>query len=327
MRLLFIGAAALALAAPLASADAPGPTSAQLKVSICHKTTSKTRPYVKIVVRTAATLRAHTATHHQDIIPAPAGPCPRTLLTATSGGTAISTDLLGVVERPEPGDPDGTGEATIHLRRGQGQVCFRLTADDIVLPATGTHIHRGNANVAGPVVVGLSNPNAGGAASGCVPASRPLVGQILRSRGSFYVNVHTSQFPEGAIRGQLGATQGVRFFVVGLRGANEVPPADPDGAGTAGVRMRQGQREVCFTIAVRNIMLPSIGAHIHRAPAGQNGDVVIPFTAPGLNGTSAGCVTADSAALVREIMANPAGFYVNVHNAEFPNGAVRGQLD
>lgn len=329
MRLLFIGALAMAVAAPLAAARAESPASPQLRVPICHKTASKTRPYAKIVVRDRATLRAHTATHHADIIPAPAGPCPRTVLTATRGGTAISTDLLGVVERPEPGDPDGEGRATIRLRRNQGQVCFRLSVDNIALPATGAHIHRGDATVAGPVVVGLRNPNAEGAASGCVPAARALVNEILANRGRFYVNVHTNDFPAGAIRGQLGPTEGVSFFVVDLRGANEVPQGsgDPDGAGTAAFRLHQGDREVCFTFAVRNILLPATGAHIHRGQRGENGPVVIPFTAPGLNGTSAGCVTADTAALVNEIMDNPARFYANVHNVPHPGGAVRGQLD
>jgi hypothetical protein len=321
MRLMLIGA----MVAVVAAASASAPTaSTQLRVAVCHKTTSKTRPYIKIVVRTTAALRRHQR-HAADIVPAPRGACPRTVLTPSSGGTAIRTSLRGVVERPEPGDPDGSGQATIRLRKNQGQVCFRLSVADIALPAVGAHIHRGNANVSGDVVVPLRNPNAQGTSSGCVTASRTIVNQILRSRGSFYVNVHTNAFPGGAVRGQLGPTAGVRFFIVGLRGSEEVPPADPDGTGTAGLRLRSGNTEVCFTLAVRDILLPATGAHIHRAPRGQNGNVVIPFAAP-VTGTSSGCVTAN-ADLVDEILANPEGFYVNVHNAQFPGGAVRGQLD
>jgi hypothetical protein len=322
MRLMLIGA----VVAVLVAASAPAPTaSTQVRVAVCHKTTSTTRPYTKIVVRTTAALRRHER-HPADIVPAPAGACPRTVLTPSSGGTAIRTSLRGIVERPEPGDPDGSGQATIRLRKNQGQVCFRLSVEDIALPAVGAHIHRGNANVSGDVVVALRNPNAQGVASGCVRASRTTVNQILRNRGSFYVNVHTNAFPDGAVRGQLGPTAGVRFFIVDLRGANEVPPADPDGSGTAGVRMRQGNSEVCFTIAVRDILLPATGAHIHKAPEGQNGDVVIPFTAPGLSGTSSGCVSANTN-LIQDILDNPDGYYVNVHNVQYPGGAVRGQLE
>lgn len=320
MRLTLIGAVVAVVAAVSASAPT---ASTDLRVAVCHKTTSTTRPYSKIVVLTTAALRRHER-HPADIVPAPAGACPRTVLTPSSGGTAIRTTLRGVVERPEPGDPDGSGQATIRLRRNQGQVCFSLNVADIALPAIGAHIHRGDANVSGDVVVPLRNPNAQGTSSGCATASRTLVNQILRNRGSFYVNVHTNAFPAGAIRGQLGPTPGVRFFIVDLRGSEEVPPADPDGTGTAGLRLRSGNAEVCFTLAVRNIVLPATAAHIHRAPQGQNGNVVIPFTGPA-TGTSSGCVTAN-ADLVDEILGNPAGFYVNVHNAPFPGGAVRGQM-
>ena len=64
-------------------------------------------------------------------------------------------------------------------------------------------------------------------------------------------------------------------------------------------------------------------AHIHRAPAGSPGPVVIGFN-PAVNGLS-GCVSADPD-LIKTIRQNPEGFYVNVHTAEFPAGAVRGQL-
>ena len=55
------------------------------------------------------------------------------------------------------------------------------------------------------------------------------------------------------------------------------------------------------------------------------GPIVIPFEAPGDSGVSSGCVTVDGA-LLDEVLANPAGFYTNVHTREFPAGAVRAQL-
>jgi hypothetical protein len=65
-------------------------------------------------------------------------------------------------------------------------------------------------------------------------------------------------------------------------------------------------------------------AHIHKAPAGANGPVAVPFTAP-TNGASEGCATV-APDVAAAIAADPAGYYVNVHNAAFPGGAVRGQL-
>jgi hypothetical protein len=324
MRTLLIGAAALAVIAPLAAADTPSPTSTQLRVIICHQTTSRTQAYRRIVVTTRAALRAHQR-HPADIVPA-RGRCPRSRLTPTSGGTAISAGLFGITERPSPGDPDATGRAAIRLRRGQGQVCYRIDVDDIRRPATGAHIHRGDLNADGPVVLALRAPNPAGTVLACARASRTLVAQILASPEDYYVNVHTSDFPGGAARAQLGPTEGVHFFVANLSGTAEIPSADPSTEGTARVRIREGQRAVCFTIVVRRLDLPATGAHIHRGTDQQNGPVVVPFTAPAASGTSRGCVTADSQALVNEILANPDGFYVNVHTSRFPNGAARAQL-
>lgn len=190
------------LGAALGTAQAARESQA-LKVAICHKTKSTKKPYVRIVVRDRATLRAHTVAHHADIIPAPAAGCPHTTLTADRGGRLLTATLTGAAERPGPGDPDGSGTASIRLRLGQGQICFRLTATAITLPAAAAHIHVGATTVAGPVVVTLVPPDATGTSSGCVTAPRDLVRAILTNPSGYYVNVHTSDFPDGAIRGQL----------------------------------------------------------------------------------------------------------------------------
>jgi hypothetical protein len=325
MKRLLIGALAATVAAPLAVAKATEPASTQLRVAVCHKQASAARPYVKIVVRTRAALRRHQR-HAADIVPAPRGACPRTVLTPTRGGVAITGGLFGITERPSAGDPDATGRATIRLRARQGQVCYRIDVDGIRLPATGAHIHRGDLNADGPIVLSLRSPNPAGTVLACARASRTLVAQILANRDNYYVNVHTSDFPGGAARAQLGPTEGVHFFVANLSGTAEIPPADPSTEGTARVRMQTGLREVCFTIVVRRADMPFVGAHIHRGTATQNGPIVVPFTTPDESATSRGCVTAESQALVNEILANPSGFYVNVHTRRFPGGAARAQL-
>jgi len=115
-------------------------------------------------------------------------------------------------------------------------------------------------------------------------------------------------------------------FNTTLSGANEVPPADPDGTGTATVTVDNATSQLCYTLAVQNIALPAAAAHIHRGAAGVKGDVVVPFdVSPDASGNATSCVSVD-AALLQEIANNPAGFYVNVHSSEFPDGAVRGQV-
>ncbi len=118
-------------------------------------------------------------------------------------------------------------------------------------------------------------------------------------------------------------TLGGRPLTADLTGAAEVPsPGDTDGSGTAWVTLNQGLAEVCFVIEVADIATPT-AAHIHDAPAGVASGVVVNFDLT-TNGLS-GCVDAD-ADLIKAIRQAPWNYYVNVHNADFPPGAVRGQL-
>lgn len=116
---------------------------------------------------------------------------------------------------------------------------------------------------------------------------------------------------------------GARFTAT-LDGASEVPgPGDADGMGTATVRVNPGREQLCYSITVSGIA-PARAAHIHEAAAGSAGPVVIGLNAP-TGGTSQGCVTV-SREFAKEFIKNPGDYYVNVHNADFPGGAVRGQL-
>ncbi|HEX6400929.1 MAG TPA: CHRD domain-containing protein [Actinomycetota bacterium] len=122
------------------------------------------------------------------------------------------------------------------------------------------------------------------------------------------------------------STEAAQRFELAMTGAEEAPgPGDPDGTGTASFTFNRGLGEVCFSLEVEDILLPTIGAHIHVAPAGSPGPVVIPLTPPGADGTSSGCVSADRE-LVKAITKDPASYYVNVHTTDFPGGAARAQL-
>ena len=120
------------------------------------------------------------------------------------------------------------------------------------------------------------------------------------------------------------AVAGGRPLSTTLTGAQEVPPADPDGSGTASFTLNQGQGQICFTLTASNLA-PTTAAHIHEASAGQNGPVVVTLTPPGPDGSSSGCVAAP-AEVIKAIRQNPSDYYVNIHTTEFPGGAIRGQL-
>lgn len=111
-----------------------------------------------------------------------------------------------------------------------------------------------------------------------------------------------------------------------LTGAAEVPgPGDTDGSGTATIKLRPEQGEVCFDLTVSNIE-PATAAHIHEGAEGVAGSVVVALDPPPTDGSSSGCVSGVDNALIQAILQHPEQYYVNVHNEEFPDGAVRGQL-
>lgn len=127
-----------------------------------------------------------------------------------------------------------------------------------------------------------------------------------------------------AIPGVAAADSGERPLFTVLSGAAEVPgPGDPDGFGIAVLQARPDAGRLCYVLNVKRIE-PATAAHVHIGAAGVAGPVVINLEPPS-NGSTRACTTADPA-LLRAIVADPAGYYVNVHNRPFPAGAVRGQL-
>ena len=109
-----------------------------------------------------------------------------------------------------------------------------------------------------------------------------------------------------------------------LTGAAEAPgPGDTKGSGTVQVTLNPDKGEVCYDLTVADIQ-EATAAHIHEGAMGKDGPVKVALDAP-KTGSAKGCKSAD-AAVVKAIMQNPANYYVNVHNAAFPKGAVRGQL-
>jgi hypothetical protein len=264
---------------------------------------------------------------------------------ASGKAAVLAASLSGAREVPGPGDPDGRGRALVRL--AGGKACFALEWSRISAP-TAAHIHTGRAGEAGPVAVLFFQPGPGAAAlpdtlhavAGCVAVDRALARKIAASPRDYYVNIHTADFPAGAIRGQLRHAHHLDLDLphqlkAGLSGANEVPPADPDGRGLALVDT--GRQRVCFAVGWTRIA-PPIFAHIHAGPAGVNGPVVVLFfDVPEVAGTApaalpdtlsavAGCVGDQDPGLLRDIRRHPSDYYVNVHNQEFVAGAIRGQL-
>jgi hypothetical protein len=131
-----------------------------------------------------------------------------TVTVVLAGGRPLSTTLTGEAEVtaagvPNQGDLDGIGSASMTLNQGQNEICYEIKVSGIILPAAAAHIHFGPSTTTGPVVVPLNAPNADGVSSGCATVSAELIKAIRQNPDAYYVNVHNSAFPGGALRGQL----------------------------------------------------------------------------------------------------------------------------
>ena len=178
----------------------PAPTATPAaKITICHKTGSTTNPYRRITVSSRAVtnpnsssgkvLRGHMG-HTGDLLMPGTAACPSG--TQTDQGVKLTANL-----QPVQG-ATGSGSATVTIRIGKSSLCSTLTVTGVA-NVTVAHIHRVST---GAIVVPLTAPTTG-TASGCTTVERALLQEILRNPAAFYVNVHTSAFPDGHVQGTL----------------------------------------------------------------------------------------------------------------------------
>lgn len=248
--------------------------------------------------------------------------------------------LTGSQEVP-PRAVSGFGNATVMFDGTRENVIVTITVTDLGAPINNFHIHEGPAGGTGPVVVDLITLGGvfeNGTMTGTFPVAADVAHRMLQNPRNFYVNVHTTQFPGGAVRGQLSdVTGGVIRYAAELRPENENPPVGTSAYGSALVLLDLVNNTITWEVNTSGIAEARL-AHIHRGAAGANGPVVINFaTAPaqiagGHTHGSAAIAAVQSANLTAADLTNlgaaetAAGYYVNVHSAAFPGGEIRGQL-
>lgn len=120
----------------------------------------------------------------------------------------------------------------------------------------------------------------------------------------------------------LPGTAGAVVLKATLSGANETAGGDVDGTGSFSAEVDVDTGDVCYTLAVNKIGTVT-AAHIHAGEAGKDGKPVVGVNVTGPNDDVCMAMEPDK---LKEIVAEPWKFYVNVHTADFPAGAVRGQL-
>jgi Cu/Zn superoxide dismutase len=116
----------------------------------------------------------------------------------------LEANMTGAQENPAT-DPDAAGTAKLRLNAAKKRVCFTIRVNSAVHDVFAAHIHAGNKGVNGDVLVPLINGRAPGPKfTGCTKnVARSVIRAILRHPRRYYVNVHTTDFANGEIRGQL----------------------------------------------------------------------------------------------------------------------------
>lgn len=262
------------------------------------------------------------------------------LFTATAFGQTLGAVLTGSQETPPTTTP-GYGNATVTFDSTHQNITVTITVANLGSPINNFHIHENPFGVAGLVrvdLIGLGGVFNNGTMTGTFPIAADVASRMLANPANFYVNVHTTQFPGGAIRGQLAYVSGGPItYAADLRGSNETPPNSSTAIGGAFLTFDLVNNNIAWEVNSSGIASATM-SHIHRGVAGVAGPIIINFaTSPTQiasghtsgNATIASQQTGSLQASDLTALATAAGalgYYVNLHSVAFPGGEIRGQL-
>ncbi len=242
---------------------------------------------------------------------------------------ALTLASLAVVARPALAQPihafpadegqevpptgsEATGDCV--ARFSELMSTLTITCAHTVADATAAHIHNAPPGEDGAIVFPF--PGAQSPISGVWEMDAGDIAQL--EAGNLYVNIHSDAFPDGEIRGQITApaADAYSFF---CDGAQEVPPVDTEAMGVCDGALNDDETE--FTIVCYHDVASPTAAHIHNAPPGMDGGIVVPF--PGATTPIFGAWALSS---VNVDQLHAGTLYVNIHSTPFPDGEIRGQI-
>lgn len=236
-----------------------------------------------------------------------------------------TADLHGSSEVP-PSTSTATGVAFLLLDVDTGRMDYTVVSTgfgDAPNAVVAAHIHLGGPTVAGsiqfPLVV-----NSSGNGSGFIQLTQAELADFLRT--DHYVNLHTAQFPDGAIRGQMALNPRALVYRASLSGSRENPPTTTTATGTAYVFLDNDSNKLAYwAVATGFGASPNnvVASHIHTGGARVNAPPRIP-TPVDATGNGSGIVIVTDAQ--RTILLQNE-LYFNEHTTQFPGGAIRGQLE
>ncbi len=229
--------------------------------------------------------------------------------------TVFIANLTGGQEVPPTGSA-ATGTATLTLNTAETNIHISIAVNNFTNAITASHVHKAMFGQNGAVQFSI------GAFTGTIDTdwAAPTAANIADLRGNrLYVNVHSTVFPGGEIRGQV-RLYGAITFGANLTQAQEVPPTGSMGTGYADLTLDNGLN-LHLELSATGLSSTISASHIHKGAVGVNGAVVFSI------GAFSGTTSADfilTPIQRDEILAGL--YYVNIHTANFPGGEIRGQI-
>jgi hypothetical protein len=265
------------------------------------------------------------------IPPGPTTICAGNNLTLTASATcttvAFSGLLSGAAEVP----------ANASTARGLFSGTYNSTTNQLSLNivfngltggnASAGHVHSGVPGVAGPVIIPF--PGFPAATSGTYTNTFTMPPAEIANfmAGNTYINIHNAVFPGGEIRGQIVNLVANGYTISGpISGTQSVPPTGSAATGNFAGTYNDVSDQLRINVIFNNLTGGNASAaHIHTGAVGVNGAVIIPFVGfPAATSGSYSLVTAMPAAQLAGFLAG--NTYVNIHNAIYPGGEIRGQI-
>lgn len=237
----------------------------------------------------------------------------------------------------------GNHEALPVLSTGEGRITAELTGNQLVVTGSfdnllgdyntniGSHIHTGLAGQNGGPEITLSPTLDGDLKGGAYEAVNNTFTltedqlTLLRNR-RMYVNIHSTLYPTGEIRGQL-VPDADKVYYLNLFGSNSVPPIMSDGHGAMVLEVHDDILVATGSFADLNDDF--LTSHLHQALAGTNGGVVFPLNATIDGPVNSGEYLADDNTFIiddteRDLLERRS-IYANIHSESHPSGEIRGQ--
>jgi hypothetical protein len=201
---------------------------------------------------------------------------------------------------------------------------YQFVTDNLSGPITAAHFHDGVLGTNGGVSIDLDDLTSFSGAEDSIAMTKTLLEKFLS--GNLYVNIHTSTYPAGEIRGQVYriARQGYAYDLCTKQEVNTVVDADKS-SGSGMFAYNRDFDEAHMMAVASSLSGPLTSAHIHNGAAGQNGPVVLDLTSRFVdNGTFFYTTTEMNSGLANIL--NDGNAYVNIHTSKNPAGEIRGQI-